>query len=325
MSTISLDALCARFPPVDAFASGEESLVILVSDPADPMVPERRAAVVDLDWAGTAMLSAELPGAQRFIEGVPAQDRESPPVVCVVTAGGQLTRVDSLGRLSRGQVVEEHDGPLFFGRLCASLTTGSDWYLGGMSRQLYRGDRAGVVWIRADEETLDETMSSEQPAFYGLAEAGEGNLIAVGGAGEIWLREGPHWRRIESGTDVMLNAITPVPGHGHLTCGAAGVLLNLRSPAEISFVEHRIGPEFLSAITTFAGSTFVAAPSGLHRFEYNGSFRHVGPVAGSIGAYLLVAGANVLWLVGSKRIGRTVDGETWVWKNTSDFTVLPPA
>jgi hypothetical protein len=333
MSTVSLQTLCSRYPPVDAIASGEDRLVILVSDAADPMVPDRKAATVTLDWTGEAVVSAELAGAQRFIEAVPPQGNEAAPVVCVATAGGALTRIDARGRISHGRVVDEEDGPLFYGRLCASLTTRSDWYLGGMSRQLYRSDRAGMAWTRADEETLDEALASEHAAFYGLSEAGDGNLVAVGGGGEIWVREAPRpgsgqagrWRTIESGTDVMLNAVTPVPGHGHAMCGAAGLLLNLRNDSEVSVIEHAIGAEFLAAVTVFGGSMFVAAPSGLHRWLYEGAFRHVGPIEGSRGAHLLVRGAGVLWLVGPDRIGRTVDGETWVWKDTSQFTVGPQA
>jgi hypothetical protein len=318
MDTESLEALHSVIPAVDASPLDRDTIRVLLSDAPDPMESDRGALLVDCNWAGVCQVVAEFEGAQRFVMPTP------PDAFRVVTPGGTITTIWPDGHTSQSWVVPEEEGPLFLGVLTCSLTTNGAMYLGGMSRQVYQGDLDGHVWTRADGGVLDQTFSDDASAFYGLAGTRDGDIVAVGGKGEIWRRRNGRWEKLESGTNLMLNAVTDVPDLGHFVCGAGGIVLCLVSDEEVEFIDHPLRNEFLSAVCYFAGSVFLAAPSGLHSFQIDARAEYSGLVPGSEGSRLLVAQGDVLWAVGPNAIGRReVEGE-WDWRKTSEFVVRVP-
>ena len=323
MSTLTLQALWNDFPPVDAQVLPDGGLRLLCSTAASPDAEERAALVVDVDMnldpAGGARIVGRLPGSHRFLLAGTETPGAAP---AVVTAGGQVTWLDAEGQPAAVAGMpdgpDHADTPETYGMLTCSQPLGRQVLFGGMARQLYAFDPAQRQWQRLDQGVRDDLLEEDHSAFYGLAASADGRIVAVGGGGEVWLREQPGWRRFDSVTNVMLNAIVALDADRYLVCGVMGVLAVLDRAGAMMLLDHGMGERFLSHAVVLRDRAFVLAEGQLHAFSACVQPEDLGPVAQAAGLRMVIAGAAAAWAVGPKAIGRTLDGRTWQWWSTQD-------
>ena len=326
MDSPLLETLSLVIPPIDGVVLAPDTIRILLSDAPNPQVEPRLALVIDWRWDETAAVVAELEGAQAFVFPAGEGPYDLRPTVSVVTPGGTVTRIDSAGRRWQTEIAtDERNGPMFLGQLTCKLITSEELYVAGMSRQLYRGTPDAAAWTRADDGLVDTSFENDWTALYGLCLGRDRSLIAVGGGGEIWRGVNAGWRQLDSGTNVMLNDVTPLPDRDYVVCGAGGVLLRLHEDGQVTFIDHDLGQGFLSQVEVYGTSLFVMAPNGLHRFELGGQLRYLEKVAESTASHQLVKDPDSLWLVGRTTIGRSLDGVSWEWASTATISVTAPA
>lgn len=309
-------------PPVDLAVGTDGTQAILCSDAADPDVEAREALLLTLPTEGGARVAAQLEGAQRFVLARPGIAGGSGWLV--VSAGGMTSRVERAAVIPDAEIEpREEEGPLFLGRLCRTLVADDSLYVGGMSRQLYRLPAQRATWERADAGLLDRSDSIAS-AIYGMAPADAGELVLVGGDGEIWRGRNGRWRELDSGTNLMLNAVARLPQGGHLICGAGHAVLHLHEDGRIEVVEHGIEPDFLFEIAVIGEQALVFAADGIHRFSLQPAPRYQGPVDGSGGARLAARTGARLQVLGSTALGSTGDGLAWNWIDAAQIPLALP-
>lgn len=307
---MNLSEILAVVPLVDVRSTAGSAVHLLCSDPADPQVETRQSLVLEWKWLGVAHVVAEIEGAQRFLVPPCVAEAADPPVR-VLTAGGTLGTFQSDGVSIRSDIVPASQGPEHYGMLTCCLTTHDIFYVGGMGRQLYGFDLAAPAWRRLDEGLVDETFSPTA-AIYGLAQSANGELLAVGGDGEIWRGHAGRWRKQESGTNVMLNAAQHIGEGQHLVCGAAGTLLQVTADDTARMIEHAAQDAFLFEMATYGRFHQVLSLEGIHLLQRS-DLAYVQLVEGTQGIRLLRHVGEHLWGFGSEKVGRTLDGLHWEW------------
>lgn len=93
----------------------------------------------------------------------------------------------------------------------------------GMGRLVY-SNHGGRKWVREDEGMRVPAMSTEIAGLKHMDGASVAELFAVGFGGEIWHRGTGAWHRLDSPTNVKLEAIKAVGPNDVYVAGAAGTV-----------------------------------------------------------------------------------------------------
>jgi len=111
------------------------------------------------------------------------------------------------------------------GNLTSIRQIGNAVYVVGMQRQVYKRRLSGGEWIHTDLDCVVPAGSSEIASFEAIAGTSKEDIYAAGLYGEIWHFDGIHWIRMDSPTNVKLQAICCVDPCTTYIAGARGLVL----------------------------------------------------------------------------------------------------
>ncbi|WP_019620085.1 WD40/YVTN/BNR-like repeat-containing protein [Amphritea japonica] len=104
---------------------------------------------------------------------------------------------------------------------------GDALYIAAEAGDIFRSDDWGQSWLRLE--------SPYEGTFFGVVEAGEGNLIAYGLRGNAFISadKGASWAAIDTGTDAGLFGGARLAGGAVVLVGAGGTVLQLSSQGKL--------------------------------------------------------------------------------------------
>jgi hypothetical protein len=321
MTTVPLSRYFELFPPIDACAVDDTRCMVLISSSADPQLPRRDSALVLVDHATKrASVLAEFPGASALILWLDPRKAERGLPALVTSPGGRMWKVSADGAVEQIDSPLGDSGPALYGYLNCTVDRDGFTYVGGMGNQLYRSARGRVAFERQDDGILDTEMIDDDAAIYGLAALSGGSLVAVGGGGMI-LDIGDHGiRRIDSGTNAMINAVCALDAQRFLACGTAGVLLrgSIEGWCETAATP---GASYFSDVRVQHDRALWLGGRVLFASSLDDGWAELAPVPGAPAVSRFARGGAVTWAIDPANLGRSADGRHWDWLPTSSITV----
>lgn len=315
MPSLSLADYCRVFPPVDAVSLNDTQCILVLSDPPDPALEQRRSALVLVDRSREeAFLLAEFPGASELLLwAVAVGTSPSDFHALVVSPGGHLWEMRPGGVVKPIYDAFGEEGPATFGYLNCCATQGEFVYVGGMSNQLYRFPLRGSLVERKDELLLDRDMVDADSAIYGLSDLGGRYLVGVGGGGLLFVMTAGALRRIESGTNAMLNAVSAVDSKRFVACGAGGMLLHGSVDDMCDTEESGFPGVYFSDVRTIHNHHFWIGGQRLYKSAKGKQWFELALVSGVPTVSRFARGGPSVWAISSFDLGLTIDGERWSW------------
>ena len=110
------------------------------------------------------------------------------------------------------------------GNLISIRLIGNSVYVVGMQRQVYRRGLAGGGWMHADRGCVVPPGSLEIASFASICGVSEENIYAVGFYGQLWHWNGTQWTKLDSPTNVKLEAVCCVNQETTYIAGARGLV-----------------------------------------------------------------------------------------------------
>ncbi|WP_124540307.1 hypothetical protein [Piscinibacter terrae] len=325
MTTLALADLMKVMPLVDAWACSDAECLLLVSHPADPALDERLSALVLVNrQTSEGALLGEFPGASELVLWTRFTGPQANGLHALVASpGGHLWELMPGGRVQAIRDAFGSDGPLTYGFLNCATRQSDQVYIGGMSNQLYRLPEGGLRVERADAQVLDRDMADEDSAIYGMADMDGQRLLCVGGGGKIfWMDVHGVPHGIDSGTNVMINAVAALDAQTFVACGAGGLLLQGDLSGWCQVEDSDSTGTYFSAVKTqgqrllwIGGQRLHASMAGDTWFE----LKRV-PDAPGVSRFARGAGSGT-WALGPSSIGWTGDGERWAWLPTASVRI----
>jgi len=320
VSTIALSKFCDLFPPIDAIAISDTQCLLLLSQPADPALDERRSALVMVDRdTASARVLGEFPGAAQMVlwaEGAPTGLS-----ALVTSPGGILWQLSSNGSVEQIDNAFGDDGPERYGCLNCCVQQDGFVYVGGMSNQLYRTPVGQVRFERLDDKILDHEMDDLDAAIYGLADMGGRALVAVGGAGMALSLQGRDIHRLDSGTNLMVNAVCPLDAERFLACGVRGLVLEGSIQGWCRAADSPGFDGYLSDLRIKGRQIVWIGGQTLFESSLGDGWNELAPVADAPAISRFARGGTWLWAVGTQQLGWSADAKQWLWLPTASVRV----
>jgi hypothetical protein len=319
VTTIALSKFCEMFPPVDAVAVSDTQCLLLLTQPPDPMLPERHSAVLLVDRAmSTASILGEFPGAAQLV--LWSAKRDNGHHVLVASPGGRLWELQPDGQVRQFDDAFGEAGPEMYGYINCCVVHDGSVFIGGMSNQLYRTPLEQVHVVRQDESFLDRDMNDADAAIYGLASLGD-SLVGVGGAGMVlWVR-GRKAGRVDSGTNVMLNAVCALDLDTFVACGAGGVLLQGSLQGWVKPAENHLSEAYFSDVRRQGGRLLWIGGRKLYASAIGDAWAELTDLPHTPTLSRFARGGTSTWVVGPKQLGWTDSGEAWTWLSMDSIDV----
>lgn len=304
-------------------AADQTRVLLLLSSPHDPMVVERRSALMMLDIESkSARVLGEFPGAAQLvvwaISDAGLDDRWH---ALVASPGGVLWECLSDGTLRTHLDKFDTNGPDIFGHLTCSTTQDDRVLVGGMSNQLYQFHKGSIDLVRLDSGILDQTMEDLDSAIYSIATLDKSTFAAVGGGGSIFLGSVNGLKQLESGTNAMLMGACSLGPREFLACGAGGVKAMGHLDGWVEIQADPLGDLFLSSVAHAAQSIYWVGGRKLfvtHRSDPLGDLQLVEDAPP---VHRLAEGQESIWTIGPTAIGVCARGIEWKWLAVADIEV----
>jgi hypothetical protein len=311
VTTIALSKFFEMFPPIDAVAVSETQCLLLLSQPPDPMLPDRHSALLLVDRVTSrASVLGEFPGAAQLV--LWAVRRGNGYHALVSSPGGHLWELQPDGQVRHVNEAFGKTGPETYGYLNCCVMHNDSIFVGGMSNQLYSTPLEQVRIERQDELLLDRDMDDADAAIYGLASLGD-SLIGVGGAGMIlWMRERKAGR-LDSGTNVMLNAACAVDVDTFVACGAGGVLLQGSLQGWVKPPQNHFSEAYFSDVRRQGRQLLWIGGRKLYVSEIGDTWADLADLPGTPSVSQFARGGTSTWVVSPKLLGWTDSGKAWTW------------
>ena len=231
-----------------------------------------------------------------------------PENVSFIGPDGTVTVVGNAGRRVES-VDASDDGPSSLVNIRAAISIGSDLFVCGMARLVYRR-RAGR-WDRVDAGLfVPRDQRKTAVGLHAIAGRSAADLLVVGQFGEIWRFDGHGWTQEVSPTNVALTRVSLTGLDGAVIAGLAGTVLRGR-PGSWEVVEHGATTEDFWGSTWFRDELYLSNYAGVYRLE-NSELTRVGFEfdEATTTAYLDSRDGHI-WSVGHKDIAISEDGRAW--------------
>lgn len=320
MRTIALSKFCQLFPPIDAVVVSETQCLLLLTQPADPAMNERISALVLVDrLASSARVLGEFAGAAQMLLWANAQ-----PVgvsALVTSPGGRLWLLEANGGVTQIDDAFREDGPEQYGHLTCSVQHDGYVYVGGMSNQLYRTPLGQARFERMDDSILDRNMDDVEAAIYGLADMGGQTLVAVGGAGMVLSVKGRDTRLLDSGTNLMINAVRALDAERFLACGVGGLVLEGSVQGWCRVAESIGFDGYISDLRVLGERIVWIGAQTLFESQLCDGWNQLARVADAPSISRFARGGTLLWAVGTQHLGWSADAKRWDWLSTASVMV----
>lgn len=201
------------------------------------------------------------------------------------------------------------EGPERYGDLMDLRHIGKHLYACGMSRQVYRREKANH-WVHSDQGILVKPNTKSVKGFLSLDGLSENEFYAVGFGGEMFQCKKDTWRPLDSPTNLALNKIRIINPELGFVCGQKGLLLR-GAGTRWEAVKHKGPTEELLDLEWFQEQLYVASADGLYRLEKNDALKPVKTKLKNTSYGHLHAADGVLWSFGTKHLCYTEDGVAW--------------
>ncbi len=224
-----------------------------------------------------------------------------------------------------GDYVEEVDSSLDSPWLRDMRYIGSHLYVCGMRRMMYRREGKNK-WAACDqgvrqsldsvivEKTLNGKKETEYnvTGFNSMDGLDEGDIYAVGYAGEMWRCQKGKWSQIMSPTNLVLNKVRVVNKKLVYVCGQKGILLRGYGDTW-DLIRHDVTESDFWGMEWYRESLYLATAGTLYRLTPDDDLEEVdvGIKKKSITFGHLHANDGVMMSAGAKHILWTEDGIKW--------------
>src|SRR6266540_836063 len=131
-----------------------------------------------------------------------------------------------------------------------------------MKRQVFRRPVNTSRWERFDDGVLVPKTSKEVAGFLTIDGFSGSEIYAAGYRGEIWYFDGMKWRRIDSPTNLRLEALRCVVGDSVIAVGDEGVIL-LGRDDRWDVVAQELTDETFTDVETFQERIFISTEVGV--------------------------------------------------------------
>jgi hypothetical protein len=234
---------------------------------------------------------------------------------------GELLLMGTMGQVAvrrpDGAIVVEHvdpglTGPKGSGPLRDLRIIGGTPVVCGMARRVY-ARRSPGSWVPIDAGMALIPSEEVVVGFNSIDGLDENHMVAVGFAGEIWLRDAAlGWTQAASPTNVVLHRIKALQSGYFYASGQLGTILYGRGE-NWRVIEHELTSENLWGLEYFAGEMYTASESAIFRINSDNSLERVDTAGlGEDWTYRhLYANAGVLWSFGPRHVAWTSDAKTW--------------
>lgn len=230
-------------------------------------------------------------------------------LVLATGPSGRVVVRDSTG-IHEEVIDPSSDGPRLHGAIRDLRVIGEAAYACGMSRQVYRRERAGR-WARRDAGVLQAPSTEDVRGFNSIHGVNESNIHAVGFGGEIWHLQGLEWRQVHSPTNVILNRVLAISEDLVFAVGQAGVLIR-RVGATWELIEHDGTDEQFWDLEWFQGQLYIATHNEIFRLNLEDGLESIDiDVDGEPSCGSLHSRDGILFSVGAKHLCWSEDGMSW--------------
>lgn len=176
-------------------------------------------------------------------------------VILTVGIDGYVEMSDDSG-VAAGLIDDSANGPNSLRHITFARPIGSHFVAVGMSRMVYRSDVRGGGWRAIDADVRGPRSASEVSGFKAIDGDGQGRYLAVGLFGEVWLYENSRWRRIDSPTNVKLEAVRWIGDQVYIA-GGGGIVLR-GQPDALEVVTHTATKDTIWSVEYFDGAVYLA-------------------------------------------------------------------
>jgi hypothetical protein len=191
---------------------------------------------------------------------------------------------------------------------------GGKLYVCGGSGQVYRRQSEG--WVHFDDGVLDRKGGVRAIDLYSISGTSEKDIYSVGKKGLLFRYDGKSWTRLDSPTPHDLNYVRCVSPSEVYICGNDGSFFKGRLDKWESYSRPDLNEEFWS-VEIFEGVPYLAATSGLYKFDGKKVEKVETKLNPSPGGYHLNANDGVLWSFGENHLC-FFDGKKWTYVKHPD-------
>ncbi len=206
------------------------------------------------------------------------------------------------------QIDQSAEGPNIRRWMFDIRQIGQGIYGVGMLRMIYK--RIGPErWFRFDQGIRFESLDELDTGLRSIDGFDENSIYAVGLHGEIWYYDRQVWRRIDSPTNLRLDAVRCVPPDRVYACGANGVIV-CGHHDNWSVIEQEETKSNIWSVEYFQGKVYFADSKFLYEFD-GSQFKKVDTgLQQPISTSYLHANDRILCSVGESDVA-IYDGKRW--------------
>jgi hypothetical protein len=180
-------------------------------------------------------------------------------------------------------------------------------YACGGSGQIYRREREG--WEHLDQGVLDRKKAARAVDLVSISGTSAKDIYAVGRDGLLFHYDGKSWRSLNSPTSLDLNWVRCVSPNEVYICGNDGGFFKGSVDTWENFSRPDLNEEFWS-IEMFSGAPYLAATSGIYKFNGKKVEKVDTKLNPAPGGFHLHANDGVLWSFGENELC-FFDGKKW--------------
>lgn len=174
--------------------------------------------LIDGDWEKWSF--------QHRLAGIASHEENGIAKLITVGIDGYIETVDFDGAQEEFISVSGNEtGPSVLCPLRCVRIIGKHVYVAGTARQVFRRGIYDTLWTRCDSGCVIPRSSHDIGSFHDIDGADENWLVAVGLGGEIWLATFGIWEKLDSPTNIRLEAVKHLGGSRFITAGAQGTII----------------------------------------------------------------------------------------------------
>lgn len=203
-------------------------------------------------------------------------------------------------------------GPSILCPLRCVRIIGNHVYVAGTARQVFCRNLYDTTWIRSDSGCVIPRSSQDVGSFHDIDGADESWLVAVGLGGNIWLSTHGIWNKLDSPTNIRLEAVRHLGGTRFIAAGAQGTII-FGNKDTLRIFEQDLTTETFSSIEVAFESIYLCTDQGnLFCIDHNETLNlvDIGLPASPGGGSLSFADEHLLFSCDFHVM--LFDGQSWI-------------
>lgn len=210
--------------------------------------------LIDEDWERWSF--------QHRLAGITSYEENGIGKLITVGIDGYIETVDFDGAQEELINVSGNEtGPSTLCPLRCVRVIGNHAYVAGTARQVFRRKLNDTIWTRSDSGCVIPRSSQDVGSFHDIDGADENWLIAVGLSGEIWLSTYGAWKKLDSPTNIRLEAVKHLGGTRFIASGAEGTIIQ-GDGETLRILEQNLTNETFSSIEVAFEAVYICTDQG---------------------------------------------------------------